>query len=72
MEYMAAQMDRQIEAGISENERLANENEMLRKAYRKMRNVAASYSNFCEESASTRRCEREYEEAESLFRSIDA
>ena len=32
MEYMAAQMDRQIEGAISENERLCNENERLRAA----------------------------------------
>ena len=30
MEHMAAQMDRQIEGAISENERLAYENEELR------------------------------------------
>ena len=44
------------------------ENEALRKAYWKMRNAAAGYSNYCEESASTRRCEREYTEAEEMFR----
>ncbi len=33
-EYMAAQMDRQIEGGISENERLSAENERLRVALR--------------------------------------
>ena len=30
MEYMAAQMDRQIEAGISQNEQLCIENEQLK------------------------------------------
>lgn len=45
------------------------ENEELRKAYRKMRNSAAGYSNFCEGSASTRRCERDYDEAEDIYRS---
>ena len=48
--------------------RLQAENEALRKAYWKMRNAAAGYSNYCEESASTRRCEREYTEAEEMFR----
>jgi hypothetical protein len=67
---MAAQMGRQIEGAQSESARLANENALLRKAYWKMRNAAAGYSNFCDDSASVRRCERDYEEAESLFRSI--
>ena len=48
--------------------RLAAENAALRKAYRAMKNVAAGYSNYCEESASTRGCEREFTEAEELFR----
>jgi len=52
------------------NRRLREENEALRKAYWKMRNAAAGYSNFCEDSASTRRCERDYEEAESMFRAM--
>ena len=48
--------------------RLAAENEALRNAYRVMKNSAAGYSNYCEESASTRRCDREFTEAEELFR----
>lgn len=70
MDYMAAKMDQQIEGAVCENEQLRMENEMLRKAYWKMRNCAAGYSNFCEESANTRRCEREFEEAEAIFRGI--
>lgn len=53
-------------------EKLQNENALLRKAYRLARNAAAGLTNYCEESASTRRCERELAEAESVFRSIDA
>ena len=53
----------------AELRRLHAENEELRKAYRKMRNSAAGYSNFCEDSASTRRCERDYDEAEDIYRS---
>lgn len=51
---------------------LEAENEALKTAYRKMRNSAAGYSNYCEEGANTRRCDREYEEAEGLFRAIKA
>jgi len=36
MEYMAAQMDRQIEGSISENERLSRENDLLRAALQKI------------------------------------
>lgn len=43
------------------------ESDALRKAYLKMRDSAAGYSNFCEDNASTRRCEREYAEAQSLY-----
>lgn len=42
----------------------------LREVYRKMCNAAAGYSNCCEDSASVRRCEREYEEAEAMYRAI--
>lgn len=51
-------------------QRLQEENKLLRSAYWKMRNAAAGYSNFCDENASTRRCDRDYEDAEDLFRSI--
>lgn len=44
MEYMAAQMDRQIEGVIRENELLANENEQLREmvewAYSKLQSFS--------------------------------
>ena len=52
----------------AELRRLAAENAALRQAYRVMKNSAAGYSNFCDESASTRRCDREFTEAEELFR----
>ena len=48
--------------------RLHAENEALRAAYWKMRNAAAGYSNYCEDSASVRRCERDMVQAESMYR----
>lgn len=49
------------------------EAEALRKAFMRMRNVAAGYSNCCEfDSANTRRLEREFEAADELFRSSAA
>ena len=56
----------------SELRRLHAENEALRKAYRKMRNAAAGYSNYCDDSASVRRCERDMDEAESMYRAAIA
>ena len=47
---------------------LKEENEALKKAYKIMRNAAAGLTNYCEPSASTRRCEREYEEAQMIYR----
>jgi hypothetical protein len=38
--------------------------------YRRMRNVAAGYSNFCEESGSTRKLEREFEQIDDDARAI--
>ena len=58
----------QLVRAAAELRRLHEENEGLRKAYWKMRNSAAGYSNYCEDSASTRRCERDYEEGEALYR----
>lgn len=52
----------------AELRRLHAENEALRKAYLKMRNAAAGYSNYCDDSASVRRCERDMDEAESMYR----
>ena len=40
----------------------------LLEAYRKMRNSAAGYSNFCDDNANTRRCERDFVAAEALYR----
>lgn len=40
--------------------------------YRRMRNCAAGYSNFCEENGSTRRLEKEYEAIENDARSLKA
>ena len=56
----------------AELRRLHEVNQELIKAYRKMYNSAASYSNYCEDSASTRRCERDFEEAENIFRAAIA
>lgn len=39
----------------------------LKKAYWLARNSAADLANYCEESASTRRCERELEKAEMIY-----
>jgi len=38
--------------------------------YRRMRNVAAGYSNYCEESGSTRKLEREFDQIEDDARAI--
>lgn len=54
----------------TELRRLHEMNHQLIKAYLKMRNSAAGYSLYCEDSATTRRCEREYKEAEDLYRNI--
>jgi len=51
-------------------QKLIEENEKLREAYRLMRNSAAGYSNLCEDSANERRCTKEYIAAEEIFRSI--
>jgi len=44
----------------------------LLEAYRKMRNSAAGYSNFCDDNANTRRCERDFVAAEELYRAAIA
>ena len=44
--------------------------EGLEKAYWLARNSAAGLTNYCEETGSTRRCERELEEAEQIYRAI--
>ena len=38
--------------------------------YRRMRNVAAGYSNYCEESGSTRKLEKEFEQIDSDARAL--
>ena len=45
--------------------------EKLRRAYCLARNAAAGLSNHCEESASTRACEKELAQAEEIYRTID-
>lgn len=55
-------------AAADELRRLHALNDVLTKAYRKMYNAAAGYSNYCEDSASVRRCERDFEEADAMFR----
>jgi hypothetical protein len=57
---------------VAENERLHEMNQELTKAYNKMRNSAAGYSNFCDDNANTRRCERDYVAAEYLYRAAIA
>lgn len=61
-----------VAALIAERDELTADNKALRAAYHKARNAAAGFSNYCEESASSRRCERELAEAERMFRDIDA
>jgi hypothetical protein len=67
--YTAGQMHAYATAATAA---LRAEMDALLAAYRKMRNSAAGYSNYCDDTANTRRCEREYEEAEAMFRAIDA
>ena len=57
---------------VAENERLHEMNQELTKAYNKMRNSAAGYSNSCDDNANTRRCERDYVAAEALYRAAIA
>lgn len=60
-------------AVIERQEELRAEVEGMRKAFLRMRNVAAGYSNCCEfDSANTRRLEREFEAADELFLSSAA
>ena len=61
-------LEPEAEQAANELRRLHEVNQELVKAYRKMYNSAAGYSNYCEDSASTRRCERDFEEAEDIFR----
>ena len=44
--------------------------DQLERAYLLARNSAAGLTNYCEESVGTRRCERELEEAEQVYREI--
>ncbi len=70
-------LDECLSEGIAmleaERDQLRAEVDGLRKAFMKMRNVAAGYSNCCEfDSANTRRLDREFEAADELFRSSAA
>lgn len=51
-----------------DNERLTAQRDALLEAYRKMKNVAAGYSNLCDDSASTSKLEREFEAADAIAR----
>lgn len=42
----------------------------LAKAYGLARNAAAGLTNHCEESGSTRKCEKELQRAEDLYRNL--
>lgn len=42
----------------------------LQKAYWLARNSAAGLTNYCEDSASVRKCEKELQEAEDIYRAI--
>lgn len=42
--------------------------EDLKKAYWLAKNAAAGLTNYCEESASTRKCEKELEKSEMIYR----
>lgn len=58
---------------IAERDATVKLAEGLEAAYQKARNSAAGYSNYCDDNANTRRCERELDEAEKLCReAIDA
>lgn len=64
--------ERQVEILSDELSKCSKSNAELLGAYRKMYNSAAGYSNYCEDSVNTRRCERDFEEADSLFRAAIA
>ena len=51
-----------------ELQRLRAQRDALLEAYRKMKNVAAGYSNLCDGSAFTRKLEREFEAADAIAR----
>jgi len=71
-QYWAREYERRKEVQ-AERDQLRAEVEGMRKAFMRMRNVAAGYSNCCEfDSANTRRLEREFEAADELFRSSAA
>ena len=56
----------------AELRRLHELNQELMRAYRKMYNAAAGYSNYCDDSANVSRCERDFEEADAMFRAVIA
>ena len=55
----------------AEQDALRRKMEKLKRAYALARNSAAGLTNYCEESASTRRCEKELEKAESIFADLE-
>jgi hypothetical protein len=57
-----------LEAAAVEMRRLHAQRDALLEAYRKMKNVAAAYSNFCDDNASTSKLEREFEAADAIAR----
>jgi len=68
--------DVSTETGVLELElAIANEKiEKLQRAYKLMRNSAAGYSNCIDDSyytATVKRCEKEYNEAEQIFRPLN-
>ena len=52
----------------AELRRLQAQRDALLEAYRKMKNVAAGYSNLCDGSAFTRKLEREFEAVDAIAR----
>ena len=61
----------EVERLRAERDALREKVEKLRRAYTLARNSAAGLTNYCEESASTRRCEKELETAESIFADLE-
>lgn len=57
--------------GACDRKRLAliAELKTTREAFMQMRNAAAGYSNYCEDSANTRRCDRDFAAADELYQS---
>ena len=54
----------------AENAKLIVEVATLRKAFKLASNSAAGLSQYCDNNASVRRCEKELEQAEAIYRTI--